>query len=105
MLNKNDLKNNVLKDLKIIYIEITDNLTSAAYIKGLRSCFTAKGYGYCKVSTVLTDFINYYCETKLKTWGEGVNSVINASKQNNIKVEFISETKSGKMFKIEKKGN
>lgn len=102
MLNKQDLKNNVIKDWDSVYIEITDNQTSCAYIKGLRSCFKASGYGYCKVSTVLTDFINYYADLRLNTHGMGVNTVIDSAKEYNINVEFLSDTKSGKMFKIKK---
>ena len=74
------------------------------FIRGDRTPFYAGGYGYCKASTVLAQFLNYWVGKNIAAGccGVGVDKVQEIAQQNGINLEYLTESKNGKIYKFSK---
>lgn len=73
------------------------------FVQGNRTPFYADGYGYCKESTVLGQFLNYWMGKEISpTCGCGVDKIEQVAKENGACVSFVCETKEGKIYRFKK---
>lgn len=85
-------------------IEMSSTGVARVYINGYKTPFYTNGYGYDKTSTVLADFVSYYANTRIKSWGAGIDRLTEEALTHNIKIEYITATKTATIYKIENLG-
>lgn len=88
-----------------MYIEVcfSDNLVARAYYDGekMKGVPMANGGGYNKTGVILSDTLNMLAgETICFNAGQGEGHTIETARNFGIKVEHVSKTKSGTLYKF-----
>ena len=90
-----------------VYIELvySPSGTVHAYTRGDKLPFCADGYGYDKNGVVLAQFLNYWHGSNIcRNTGQGDAQVIDCAYQHGYKITYVTDTKSGKLFRFAKIG-
>lgn len=85
----------------IVEVNHSRNGIARLFINGCKTFFYTNGYGYCKNSTLLADFLNYWVGEEISnSGGAGVERVKEDALKKGVKLEYICETKDSRIYKF-----